>query len=147
MGSGLLSGALVLAALGTACSSSSSSVPPSDAAQVAVADASARLEGRWVLIEFQPDAPLEPMLATWLTSQMNQLQVSFHAGAMHIEGVGVSVDRNYRVTQAAADGFSLTVVDPTNVEYRSTCAFQGNVVAFTSLSDPWRGHGRLQRLP
>ena len=88
----------MLAALGTACSSSSSSVPPSDAAQVAVADASARLEGRWVLIEFQPVAPLEPMLATWLTSQMNQLQVSFHAGAMHIEGVGVSVDRNYRVT-------------------------------------------------
>jgi hypothetical protein len=145
MRSGLLPGALVLAALGTACSSSSSSVAPSDTAQVAVADASARLEGGWVLTEFQPAAPLEPMLASWLASQMNQLRVTFHAGAMHIEGVGVSVDRNYRVTQAAADGFSLTVVDPTNVEYRATGAFQGNVMAFTSLSDPWRGQGRLQR--
>jgi len=145
---GLLGGALLLASVTTAaCSSSSSSAPPADTAQAAAADAAARLEGRWLLIEFQPDAPLEPMLATWLASQMNQLQVSFHAGTMHIEGVGVSVDRSYRVTQAAADGFSLTVVDPTNVEYRSTGAFQANVIAFTSLSDPWRGHGRLQRAP
>lgn len=135
----------MLAALGTACSSSSSSAPPADTAEVAVADAAARLDGRWVLIEFQPAAPLEPMLATWLASQMNQLSATFHAGTMHIEGVGVSVDRNYRVTQAAADGFSLVIVDPTNVEYRATGAFQGNLMAFTSLSDPWRGHGRLQR--
>lgn len=138
--------ALVLASLATACSSSSSAPPP-DTAQAEVANAATRLEGRWVLVEFQPDAPLEPMLATWLASQMNQLVVTFHAGTMHLEGVGVSVDRSYRVTQAAADGFSLTVVDPTNVEYRSTGAFQGNVIGFTSLSDPWRGHGRLQRSP
>jgi hypothetical protein len=78
---------------------------------------------------------------------MNQLQVTFHAGAMRIEGPGVSIERSYRVTQAAADGFSLTVVDPTNVEYRATGAFQANIVAFTSLSDPWRGHGRLKRSP
>jgi hypothetical protein len=138
---------VVVALSATACSSSSTSAPPPDTAQVAVADAAARLEGRWVLIEFQPDAPLEPMLATWLASQMNQLHVTFHAGSLRIEGVGVNVSRDYRVTQAAADGFSLTIVDPTNVEYRSTGAFQGNVIAFTSLSDPWRGHGRLQRSP
>lgn len=138
----------MLAAMSTAaCSSSSTSAPPPDTAQVAVADAGARLEGRWVLTEFQPDAALEPMLATWLASQMNQLTVTFHAGSMRLEGVGVSVERSYRVTQAAADGFSLTIVDPTNVEYRATGAFQANVVAFTSLSDPWRGHGRLQRSP
>ena len=138
----------MLAAMSTAaCSSSSTSGPPPDTAQVAVADAAARLEGGWVLTEFQPDAPLEPMLATWLASQMNQLKVTFHAGSMRLEGVGVSVERSYRVTQAAADGFSLTIVDPTNVEYRATGAFQANVVAFTSLSDPWRGHGRLRRSP
>jgi len=138
----------MLAAMSTAaCSSSSTSAPPPDTAQVAVADAAARLEGGWVLTEFQPDAPLEPMLATWLASQMNQLKVTFHAGSMRLEGVGVSVERSYRVTQAAADGFSLTIVDPTNVEYRATGAFQANIVAFTSLSDPWRGHGRLRRSP
>jgi hypothetical protein len=143
---GLLAPMLVLAALSTsACSSSTT--PPSDPVAAAAAGAAARLEGRWVLIEFQPDAPLEPMLATWLASQMNVLHVTFHAGTMQIEGVGVDVSRSYRVTQAAADGFSLTIVDPTNVEYRATGAFQANLVAFTSLSDPWRGHGRLQRAP
>jgi hypothetical protein len=148
MRNGLLSGALVLTALATAaCGASASSAPPADAAQAAAADAASRLEGNWVLIEFQPDAPLEPMLATWLASQMNQLKVTFHAGVMPLEGVGVSVDRTYRVTQAAADGFSLGVVDPTNVEYRLTGAFQANLIAFTSLSDPWRGHGRLSRSP
>jgi hypothetical protein len=66
---------------------------------------------------------------------------------MKVDGVGVSAERNYRVTQAAADGFSLTVTDPTNVEYRVTGAFEGTAVGFTSLTDPWRGRGRLQRAP
>lgn len=130
-----------------ACGSSSSSAPPADAAQAAIGNAAARLEGEWVLIDFQPDAPLEPMLATLLQAQMKQLRVRFHAGSMKVEGVGVNAERRYSVTQAAADGFSLTVVDPTNVQYRSTCALQGNVLSFTSLDDPWRGHGRLQRAP
>jgi hypothetical protein len=130
-----------------ACGCSSSSARPADAAQAAVGDATARLEGEWVLVDFQPDAALEPMLQTLLQAQMKQLRVRFHAGSMKVEGVGVSADRTYRVTQAAADGFSLTVVDPTNVEYRATGAFQGNVLSFASLTDPWRGHGRLQRAP
>jgi len=112
-----------------------------------VTDTSARLQGEWVLVEFQPDATLEPMLATLLQAQMKQLRVRFQAGNMKIVGVGVSAERTYRVTQAAADGFSLTIVDPDGVEYRSTGAFQGNAVGFTSLSDPWRGRGRLQRAP
>jgi len=138
----LFGAALVLSACG-----SSSSAPPADAAQIAIGDTAARLEGEWVLVEFQPDAPLEPMLATLLQAQMKQLRVRFHAGSMKVEGVGVAADRTYRVTQAAADGFSLTVVDPTNVEYRAIGAFQGNLLSFTSLTDPWRGHGRLQRAP
>jgi hypothetical protein len=138
----LLGLSLLLAACG-----SSSSGPAPDSAQAAAADAAGRLEGEWVLLEFQPDAPLEPMLATFLQAQMNQLRVRFHAGSMRIDGIGVNVERSYRVTQAAADGFALTIVDPTNVEYRVTGAFQGNLLAFTSLSDPWRGRGRLKRAP
>jgi len=87
------------------------------------------------------------MLATFLQAQMNQLRVRFHAGSMRIDGVGVNVERTYRVTQAAADGFSLTIVDPTNVEYHVTGAFEGTALGFTSQSDPWRGRGRLKRAP
>ena len=139
--------ALLGLSLALAGCASSSSGPAPDTAQAAAADAAARLEGEWVLLEFQPDAPLEPMLMTFLQAQMNHLRVKFHAGSMHIDGVGVTTDRSYRVTQAAADGFSLVIVDPTNVEYRVTGTFQGTALAFTSLSDPWRGRGRLKRAP
>jgi hypothetical protein len=130
-----------------ACGSSHATGSGADTAQQAVADASMRLEGQWVLTDFQPEASLEPMLAALLAAQLKQLRVNFHAGSMRIDGVGVSADRSYRVTQAAADGFSLTIIDPTNVEYRATGAFEGTAVGFTSLSDPWRGRGRLQRAP
>jgi hypothetical protein len=139
--------ALLGLSLSLAACASSSSGPAPDAAQAAAADAAARLEGEWLLLEFQPAAPLEPMLMTFLQAQMNQLRVRFHAGNMHVDGVGVNVERTYQVTQAAADGFSLTIVDPTNVEYRVSGAFQGTALAFTSLSDPWRGRGRLKRAP
>jgi hypothetical protein len=129
------------------CGASSPSAPPPDQAQLAVQSAAQRLEGTWVLVEFQPEKPLEPMLASFLAAQMKELTVSFHGGKMRVAGPGVDAERTYRVTQAAADGFALTVTDPTNVEYRSTGAFLGTDVNFTSLSDPWRGHGRLRRSP
>ena len=46
---------------------------------------------------------------------------------------------------AAADGFSATITDPTNVVYQVNGAFQGQTLGFTSLTDPWRGQGKLQR--
>jgi len=132
-----------LALLAVACGSSSS--PPPDTAKQAASDATARLEGSWTLVDFQPAQPLEPMLATLLAAQMNQLVVSFHAGSMTIQGVGVTAERVFTVTSAAADGFSATITDPTNVAYRVNGAFQGQSLGFTSLTDPWRGQGKLQR--
>lgn len=142
---GLVGAGLLLASAG--CGSSHASGSGADSAQQAAADAAQRLEGSWVLTEFQPESTLEPMLAAFLTAQLRQLHVTFHAGNMRVDGVGVNAERSFRVTQAAADGFSMTITDPTNVEYRVTGAFQATSVAFTSLSDPWRGQGRLQRAP
>lgn len=117
-----------------------------DTARIEVARSSQRLEGEWVLVEFRPDAQLEPMFAALLAAQMGQLKVTLRGGTMHVEGVGVSADRSYRVTQAAADGFSAVMIDPTGVEYRITGAFEGTALSFVSQSDPWRGTGRLRRL-
>jgi hypothetical protein len=124
----------------------SSSAPPPDTARQAIADAGSRLQGNWTLVEFQPAQPLEPMLAQLLNAQMNQLVVTFQAGSMHVEGPGVSADRGFALTSAAADGFSATITDPTNVAYQVNGAFQGQDVGFTSLTDPWRGQGKLRRV-
>jgi hypothetical protein len=117
-----------------------------DTAQREIARSAVRLEGDWVLVEFRPQDQLEPMFAALLAAQMGQLRVSFRGGSMTIEGVGVQAQRTFKVTQAAADGFTGVMVDPTGVSYQVTGAFQGVDLAFVSHSDPWRGTGRLRRL-
>jgi hypothetical protein len=133
---------LVLALLLGACHGSS---PAPDTARQAASDASLRLEGQWTLVEFQPAQPLDPLLSGLLAAQLNQLVVSFHGGTLTAHGMGVDASREYRVTQAAADGFSALVIDPTNVAYRVTGAFQGPDLWFNAETDPWRGRGRLRR--
>ena len=123
----------------------SSSTPPPDTAKQAAIDATARLAGDWRLVEFQPAQPLEPMFAQLLAAQLQKLVVTFRGGTMHVEGIGVSADRIFTVTSAAADGFSATITDPTNVVYQVNGAFQGPELGFTSLTDPWRGQGKLER--
>jgi hypothetical protein len=137
--------AFLLGSLSFVACGGGSEASPGDTAQREIAQSSTRLEGTWVLVEYQPAAQIEPMFAALLAAQMGQMRIALHAGTMKVEGVGVSAERTYRVTQAAADGFSAVMVDPSGVEYRVTGAFQGVELAFVSQTDPWRGTGRLRR--
>jgi hypothetical protein len=136
---------LVLALSALACGGGSEA-SAGDTSQQEIQRSSGRLEGEWVLVEFKPRDQLEPMLAALLAAQMGQLRVTFRPGSMNIEGVGVTAQRGFQVTQAAADGFAGTMTDPNGVQYRVTGAFQGTDLMFVSLSDPWQGAGRLRRL-
>lgn len=136
---------MVLGLSAIACGSSSTSTPAPDTSQQAVTDTNARLEGTWLLVDFQPTVQLEPMFAALLAAQLNQLKVAFHAGQLKVEGIGVTAERTFSVTHAAADGFDATITDPTNVTYLVSGAFQGTDLAFNAKSDPWRGQGRLRR--
>jgi hypothetical protein len=140
LGFGLIFGLLALACGGSAASSGSA-----DSAERAVAGTSARLEGNWTLVDFKSEQALEPMFAAFLAAQMNQLIVTFRGNSMSITGVGVTAERTFTITQAAADGFDAIITDPTNVAYQVSGAFQGTDLAFKSKSDPWRGEGRLRR--
>ena len=104
-----------------------------------------RLQGEWMLTAFQPAQPLEPMLQTLLTAQLNTLTVTMRAGAMSVRGAGVQADRSYRIVQATEDGFSGEVSDQTGVTYQITGQFQGLDLAFTTHTAPWQGSGRLHR--
>jgi len=119
--------------------------PSTDEAQKAVTSVTARMEGSWTLVEFQPAQALEPMLQNLLNAQLNQLVVTFHAGSMSVQGVGLDAQRAFSVTSAANDSFSATLTDPTNVVYQVNGVFDGPDVDFTSVTDPWRGHGKLRR--
>ena len=135
--------ALCLCLVMLGCASSRKA--PADEAQKAVTSVTARIEGSWTLVEFEPAQALEPMLQNLLNAQLNQLVVTFHAGSMSVQGVGLDATRAFSVTSAANDTFSATLTDPTNVVYQVNGVFDGPDVDFTSVTDPWRGHGKLRR--
>jgi hypothetical protein len=134
---------LLLATLGTAsCGGSQGSA--SDPAR-AVAAANQRLMGSWVLVDFQPDLPLEPMLAQLLSMQMGKLTADLDGGRLVATGLGVQTTRTYRIDEASMDRFKITLFDETGVAYEAWGDFQGDAVRFESLTIPWRGHGTLKR--
>src|SRR5690349_9779045 len=119
---------MLVAALGVAsCGGSQGSA--SDPAR-AIAAANQRLVGSWVLVDFQPEVPLEPMLAQLLSMQMGKLTVNLDGGRVVATGLGVQATRTYRIDEASMDRFKLTMFDETGVAYEAWGDFQGDVVRF-----------------
>lgn len=118
---------------------------PADVAAQQVAAATSRLQGVWTLVQFQPEAPLEPMLSQLLAVQMGRLTVRFDGNQAFVTGVGVNTQRAYRVDGAQGDQLHLTLIEDTGATYQMVGAFSGNVLYFRSDTDPWRGRGTLQR--
>lgn len=103
--------------------------------------------GRWLLVSFQPEVPLEPMLAGLLSAQLGVLVVQFDGQQMIAQGAGVGTTRRYRVTQAVAEGLTVVSYDDKGVPYDAVGEFHGNDLYFASLTIPWRGRGILRRIP
>jgi hypothetical protein len=110
-----------------------------------VAAATSRLAGTWTLVQFQPEAPLEPMIAQLLTVQMGRMTVRFDGNQAFFAGVGVNTQRAYRVDRAEGDQLHLTLIEDTGATYQVLGDFSGGVLYFRSDTDPWRGRGTLQR--
>ncbi len=134
---------LVLALCATACGGSRSGA--SDPAR-AIASANQRLQGTWLLVDFQPEVPLEPMLGQLLGMQLNHLTAQLDGGRLVATGLGVQATRTYRIDDASMDRFKLTLFDDTGVAYESWGDFQGDVIRFESLTTPWRGRGAWKRV-
>lgn len=138
---------LVVLALPLSLACSRRSGPPVDTAAQARAEAGRRLEGRWLLVSFQPEVNLEPMLGALLAAQMNRMVVTFQAPQMHAAGMGVDTTRRYQVTEALGERVSVRTVDDTGVTYDAVGEFRGADLYFESRTIPWRGRGILRRMP
>ena len=112
----------------------------------AIAATNQRLQGTWLLVDFQPEVPLEPMLAQLLSMQVGRLTAQLDGGRLVATGLGVQATRTYRIDDASMDRFKLTLFDDTGVAYESWGDFQGDVVRFESLTIPWQGHGSWKRV-
>jgi hypothetical protein len=133
--------AALLLALVPACASQGHADDPRARAEAT----NQHLNGQWTLVEFQPEIGLEPMLAQLLSAQIGRLAVQFDGSRMTATGVGVQAVRTYRIDDASADGFSMTLFDQIGVTYSAQGTFDGNLVRFQSLTSPWNGHGVLRR--
>jgi hypothetical protein len=120
---------------------------PVDASARARADAGRRLEGRWLLVSFQPEVNLEPMLRALLDAQMNRMVVTFQAPQVRAVGTGVDTTRRFQVTEAVGARVSVRTIDDTGVTYDAVGEFRGPDLYFESRTIPWRGRGILRRLP
>jgi hypothetical protein len=137
--------AIVVSVGATACGGGGARPSSTSASQADRARAAEHLQGRWVLVEFRPEQPLEPMLAGLLAAQLGKLAITFQGNVADIQGVGIAARRSFEVTEAAGDGAKIVLRDPDGTSYDVLGSFQGNAVAFTALTAPWRGTGRLIR--
>jgi hypothetical protein len=134
---------LLLAHAAVGCGGSRSSA--SDAATVDRGRATDRLRGRWLLVDYRPEQPLEPMLGALLGAQLGRLVVTFDGQTFTAEGTGFRAQRSYEVTEAAGDAAHLVLRDETGVRYDVQGNFVGGELQFHAETSPWQGSGLLRR--
>lgn len=134
-----LTGSLLAISLG--CSSQRGPTAPDLAAQ-----ANQRLQGSWVLVEFRPEARLEPMLDALLRTQFGNLVLEFDGRTMTATGPGVETSRSYRIIDAHYDDLKVVLTDEQGISYSAAGRFVDRRLEFHVLEAPWRGQGVLSRL-
>ncbi|WP_437720155.1 hypothetical protein [Sorangium sp. So ce861] len=139
----LVACAAALAAQSAGCGSSASQAP--DAA-AAIASIDARLRGSFRLVRFEPEVPLEPMLASMLEFQYAHLIVRFDGKRILADSPGLHVDRAYEIRDPAWDRFKLISYDEAGIAYEALCEFseQGELIVYAQ-TPPWKGVATLRR--
>lgn len=141
----LLALAAAIALLPAACKSA----PPADPVAMrarAIAAADVRLRGAWLLENFTPDAPLEPMLAAMLAAQFGRMVVQFDGRNAVADSGRLHIERTYQITDSQGDQLQLVLVDEQGVSYPGAGLFVGNdELRFRSATPRWSGTGTLRR--
>jgi len=138
--------AMFAAALFSLSSCSQERGPVHDARADAVATAAQRLQGRWVLTSFQPEVPLDPVMALLLRDQIDHMVVEFQGQALTATGPGVTVNRTYRIGEAYLDHFTATVFDAYGVGVDTVCDFSGATLLVNTVTAPWRGKATFRKM-
>ncbi|WP_437668945.1 hypothetical protein [Sorangium sp. So ce131] len=135
--------AAALAAQTAGCGSSAVQGPDTAAA---IASIDARLRGSFRLVRFEPEVPLEPMLASMLEFQYAHLIVRFDGKRILADSPGLHVDRAYEIRDPVWDRFKLISYDEAGIAYEAVCEFssQGELIVYAQ-TPPWKGVATLRR--
>jgi hypothetical protein len=104
-----------------------------------------RLQGRWVLVSFQPEVPLDPALQRLLDAQMQQFVVDVQGVNLTAQGPGVTVARTIAVKDAFENHFKATLTDPYGIATDSACDLAGPLLVVNGWTAPWRGKATFRR--
>ncbi|XXY12730.1 hypothetical protein WME88_31165 [Sorangium sp. So ce216] len=140
----LVAGAAALAAQVAGCGSGGAQGSGGTAAEIASIDA--RLRGTFRLVRFDPEMPLEPMLASMLEFQYAHLVIRFDGDRILADSPGVHVDRAYEIREPAWNRFKLISYDEAGVAYEAVCEFSGEKELIVyAQTPPWKGVATLRR--
>lgn len=132
----------IAVALVPACGSSESA---GDQASKNIIRANDSLRGDWLLVDYRPEVPLEPVMAQLLNVQMGRLHVNFDGTQAVVQGVGIQTQRAYRIVESDGHRSKIVLYDEAGMSYEVTATQQGNQLIFQAYTAPWRGLGTLQR--
>ncbi|WP_437617984.1 hypothetical protein WME89_29790 [Sorangium sp. So ce321] len=140
----LVAGATALAAQVAGCGSGKAQGSGGTAAEIASIDA--RLRGTFRLVRFDPEMPLEPMLASMLEFQYAHLAIRFDGDRILADSPGLHVDRAYEIREPAWNRFKLISYDEAGVAYEAVCEFSGEKELIVyAQTPPWKGVATLRR--
>jgi hypothetical protein len=109
--------------------------------------ATQRLQGKWRVQTFVPEAQLEAPLQSLLSAELGQLTVTFTGSDYTAVGPGINITGRFELQSAQNDLLSASFFDSTGVAYRVSGQFDGARFRFRSYDAPWRGEGSLERAP
>ncbi|WP_438021876.1 hypothetical protein [Sorangium sp. So ce233] len=140
----LLVACAALAAPAAGCGSGGAQASGGAAAEIASIDA--RLRGTFRLVRFDPEMPLEPMLASMLEFQYAHLVIRFDGQRILADSPGLHVDRAYEIREPAWNRFKLISYDEAGVAYEAVCEFSGEKELIVyAQTPPWKGVATLRR--
>jgi hypothetical protein len=118
-----------------------------DARAEAIASAAERLQGRWILLSFVPEVPLDLAMQLLLNVQLGRFLVTVQGMRVAGEGPGVTVERTFRVEEAYGDHFKATIYDAYGVGVDTVNDFAGDTLVVNGVSSPWHGRAMFRRVP
>jgi hypothetical protein len=107
--------------------------------------ATQRLQGKWRVQTFVPEAQLEAPLQGLLAAELGQLTLTFTGSDYNAVGPGINVTGRFQLQTAEGELLSGSFIDSTGVAYRVSGQFEGQLFRFRSYDSPWRGQGTLER--
>lgn len=141
----LAAAALALAPL--AGCGGASGAGPVDATAADNRAADQRLQGRWRIVDFRPETPLDPVMASMLAFYQPTMVIEVDGGRIRAltTAPGVHFDRRYEVREAVGQRFELVVWDDAGIAQSSLCEFQADGTLRARTTAPWRGDALLAR--